>query len=83
MTKYFDGYNNVVRYRARYGIELVRYVRDELYSGDENVYSVRLLSTAEDIYDFKTHEEALAFWNKCVAIIRAKGIGQLIPILYP
>lgn len=83
MKKYDDGYNTVVRYRARHGIELVRYVRDEMYSGDDNVFSVRILSTAEDIEDFKTHAEAVAFWNKCEKIIRKNGYSNLIETLYP
>lgn len=83
MKKCFDGYNTVVRYRARNGIELVRYVRDEMYGGDDNVFSVRLLSTAEDIEDFKTHAEAVAFWKKCENIIRKNGYRNLIKTLYP
>ena len=83
MKKYFDGYNTVVRYRARYGIELVRYVRDEYYCGDDNVYAVRILSSGEDIEDFKTHDEALAFWEKCERIIKTKGRNELLPKLYP
>ena len=83
MQKYFDGYNTVVRYRARNGIELVRYVRDEMYSGDDNIFSVRILSTAEDIEDFKTHAEAVVFWKKCENIIRKNGYRNLIKTLYP
>ena len=83
MQKYFDGYNTGVRYRARNGIELVRYVRDEMYSGDDNIFSVRILSTAEDIEDFKTHAEAVVFWKKCENIIRKNGYRNLIKTLYP
>lgn len=83
MQKYFDGYNTVVRYRARNGIELVRYVRNEMYSGDDNIFSVRILSTAEDIEDFKTHAEAVVFWKKCENIIRKSGYRNLIKTLYP
>jgi hypothetical protein len=83
MRKHFDGYNNIIQYRMFDNIELVRYCRDEFYCGDDNVFSVRLYSTREDIQDFKTFIEALSFYKKCVKIINEKGISQLLPTLYP
>lgn len=83
MKRYFDGYNTVVQYRSRNGIELVRYVKDGWYIGGENVYAVRIASSAEDIESFKTHAEAVAFWEKCEAIIKEKGARELIGTLYP
>lgn len=83
MKKYFDGCNNVVRYRWGHGIELVRYVKDRRYIGGENIYAVRIISSAEDIESFKTHSEAVAFWEKCEAIIKERGARELIGTLYP
>lgn len=81
--KFFDGYNTVVRHRYLDGIELVRYIKDEFYCGDGKVYAVRLANSLEVINDFSTFKDALAFWDKCEAIVKTKGRSQLLPTLFP
>ena len=63
---FFDGYNTIREHAAVRGkFSLIEYIRDEWYCGDDCVFAVRLLPCAEDIDEFKTMEEARAFFDLC------------------